>query len=526
MNSSSENYLNCKTGIKSWIFSLDHKRIGLMYLITILIFFVISGVFALLIRTELFTPGFTIINAKHYNQLFTLHGAIMVFLVIIPGIPSSLGNFFLPIMIGATDVAFPLLNLLSYYIYLFGSFLALFSLYFGAIDTGWTFYMPYSGTSDGGVVIMVLAAFVLGFSSILTGLNFIVTTQTLRINGMGWFQMPLFVWGIYATSFIQIMATPVLAVTLILLILERTLKIGIFDPSLGGDPVLFQHFFWFYSHPAVYIMILPGMAIVSEIISVFSQKRIFGYKAIALSSISLALFSFFVWGHHMFVSGQSELVNMLFSALTFMVAIPSGVKMFNWLATMYRGSIHLKTPMLWVLGFFFLFSIGGITGVILGVLSANVHLHDTYFVVAHFHYVMVGGTFMAFMGGIYYWWPKITGKMYNERMGALSAITVIIGFNLTFFVQFIMGAQGMPRRYYNYLDQFTIYHQISTIGSYILGLGFLSALLTLLLSLKTGKPASANPWNASSLEWTDTEIIPAELNFRKPPKLSRGLYEY
>jgi len=524
--SSNTNYINAKTGFASWALTIDHKRIGLMYLVSIMTFFLVAGVFALLLRTELLTPANTIMDAKRYNQLFTLHGAIMVFLVIIPGIPASLGNFMLPLMLGAKDVAFPRINLLSYYIYLFGAILALSSLWVGAIDTGWTFYTPYSTTTDGGVVLMVTAAFVLGFSGIFTGLNFIVTTHKLRAPGMTWFRMPLFIWGIYATAVIQIMATPVLAITLLLLIIERTVGIGIFDPVLGGDPVLFQHFFWFYSHPAVYIMILPGMAVVSEIVTVFSQKRIFGYKQIAFSSIAIAVLSFLVWGHHMFVSGQSELVGMIFSVLTFLVAIPSGIKIFNWLATMYKGSISLKTPMLWALGFIFLFTIGGITGIFLGTLSVDVHLHDTYFVVAHFHYVMVGGTFMAFMGGLFYWWPKITGKMYSEFWGAASTLMVVIGFNLTFFVQFIMGSQGMPRRYYSYLDQFQIYHQISTVGSYILGLGFVMAMWTLLRALKTGKPATKNPWHAATLEWTHTEVMPIEHNFHEQPTVNEGPYEY
>ncbi|MDA0712852.1 MAG: cytochrome c oxidase subunit I [bacterium] len=520
------NYLNAKKGIMSWLFTLDHKRIGIMYLISIAIFFLVGGLAAVLLRTELWTAGDTIMKAKTYNQTFTMHGAIMVFLVIIPGIPASLGNFVLPLMLGAKDVAFPRLNLMSYYIYVLGAIVALVSLATGAVDTGWTFYTPYSTTTDGSVVLMVTAAFILGFSSIFTGINFVATVHKLRAPGMTWFHMPLFVWGIYATAIIQIMATPVLAITLLLLIVERTVQVGIFDPKLGGDPVLFQHFFWFYSHPAVYIMILPGMAIVSELITTFTQKTIFGYKAIAYSSIAIAVISFLVWGHHMFVSGQSELVGMIFSALTFLVAIPSGIKMFNWAATMYKGTISLETPMLWALGFLFLFAIGGLTGCFLGTLAVDVHLHDTYFVVAHFHYVMVGGTFMAFMGGIFYWWPKMTGRMYNETCGVWSVILVVVGFNLTFFVQFVMGSQGMPRRYYHYLEQFQIYHQISTVGSYLLGFGFVFAIVTLLVSLKNGKKAPTNPWHAATLEWTETASPPIEHNFHHQPTVDGGPYEY
>jgi len=520
------NYLTASKGLKSWMFTLDHKRIGLMYLISIFTFFFVAGIFALLVRTELWRPTKLLMEAKTYNQFFTLHGAIMVFLVIVPGIPASLGNFALPLQLGAKDVAFPRLNLTSYYIYVIGAFFALFAIINGAIDTGWTFYAPYSLNTGGSVILMVTAVFILGFSSIFTGLNFIVTVHKLRAPGMTWFRMPLFVWGMYATSIIQVMATPVLAITLALLAIERGLGIGIFDPILGGDPVLFQHFFWFYSHPAVYIMILPGMAIISELITTFSQKKIFGYRLIAFSSIAIAVISFLVWGHHMFVSGQSELAGMVFSALTFLVAVPSGIKIFNWISTMHKGSISLKTPMLWALSFLFLFSIGGLTGVFLAVLSIDVHLHDTYFVVAHFHYVMVGGTMMAFVGGIYYWWPKMTGKMYSEKWGAIAAILVFLGFNLTFFVQFLMGSHGMPRRYYNYLEQFRTMHQFSTVGSYLLGFGFFLVLLNLLHSVARGERAPANPWHALTLDFTQTSSPVIEHNFHHQPTVHTGPYEY
>lgn len=520
------NYFNEKKGFLSWALTLDHKRIGIMYLASIFFFFMIGGIFALLLRTELLSSGKNFMDAKTYNQFFTLHGAVMVFMVIIPGIPASLGNFVLPLQLGAKDVAFPRINLMSYYIYVIGSLLAVCSILLGAIDTGWTFYAPYSTSAQGKVVMMVTAAFILGFSSIFTGLNFIATVHKLRAPGMTWFRMPLFVWGIYATSIIQVMATPVLGITLALIIVERVVGIGIFTPALGGDPVLFQHFFWFYSHPAVYIMILPGMAVISELITTFSQKKIFGYRLIAYSSIAIALISFLVWGHHMFASGQSPLVNMIFSALTFLVAIPSGIKMFNWLATLFKGSISFATPMLYALSFLFLFAIGGLTGVFLGVLSVDIHLHDTYFVVAHFHYVMVGGTFMAFIGGVYYWWPKMFGKMYDERVGALGAFLVFAGFNLTFFVQFIMGSQGMPRRYYSYLEQFKTLHQISTIGSYVLGFGLLVVLINWIHSLVAGKPAPVNPFHATTLEWTHTKSPPIAHNFDIQPVYRHEPYEY
>jgi len=507
-----DSYLTAGRGLLSWLFTLDHKRIGVMYLVGILSAFFLGGVFALLVRTELLTPGPTIMSADTYNKMFTLHGAVMIFLFIIPGIPATLGNFVLPLMLGAKDVALPRLNLASFWLWMIGAAVAVSSIIMGAVDTGWTFYTPYSTTTGTAVISMTLGAFILGFSSIFTGLNFIVTVHKLRPEGMTWFKMPLFVWGIYSTAIIQVLATPVLGITLLLLIAERTLGVGIFDPALGGDPVLYQHFFWFYSHPAVYIMILPAMAIMSELMSVFSHKHIFGYRFIAWSSIAIAVLSFLVWGHHMFTSGQSGLANMVFSALTFSVAIPSAVKVFNWLATMYKGSISLDTPMLYALSFLFLFSIGGLTGLFLGALATDIHLHDTYFVVAHFHYVMFGGTVIAFLGGLHYWWPKMFGRMYSERWGRIGALLIFVGFNVTFFTQFVMGSHGMPRRYYNYLEQFKPYHQASTYGSYLLALGFVVVAGYLLHSLFRGEKAPNNPWGGATLEW-ETSSPPPSYNF-------------
>jgi cytochrome c oxidase subunit 1 len=512
-----DNYLNRSHGWKSWAFTLDHKRIAIMYLVSILASFFLGGVFALLIRTELLGPQKTIMDAKAYNQMFTLHGAVMIFLFIIPGIPGALGNFVLPMMLGAKDVAFPRLNLASYYLWVIGALFAVLSIALGGVDTGWTFYTPYSTTTNSNVVALTLGAFILGFSSIFTGLNFIVSIHKLRPKGMTWFKMPLFLWGLYGTSIIQVMATPVLGITLLLLIVERLLGVGIFDPALGGDPVLYQHFFWFYSHPAVYIMILPAMGIISEVVSVFSRKHIFGYKAIALSSIAIAVLSFLVWGHHMFVSGQSNLAGLIFSALTFLVAIPSAIKVFNWVATMYKGSIWLAAPMIYVLSFLFLFGIGGLTGLFLGALATDVHLHDTYFVVAHFHYVMFGGTVIAFLAGLHYWWPKMFGRMYNERLASIAAFMVFVGFNTTFLVQFVMGSKGMPRRYYNYLPEFRIYHQISTFGSYLMGIAFVMMAVYLVQSLYSGKPAPANPWGSATLEWETPSPPPTE-NFVTTPE--------
>jgi cytochrome c oxidase subunit 1 len=521
----SPNYLDEQKGLWSWLTTVDHKRIGLMYLWSVLFAFFLGGIFAILVRLELLTPGQDIMTAEQYNQAFTLHGAIMVFLFIIPAIPAALANFVLPLMLGAKDVAFPRLNLASYYIYVVGAVMALGAIITGGVDTGWTFYTPYSTTTDGSVTMMTLAVFVLGFSSIFTGINFIATVHKLRAPGMGWFEMPLFVWGTYATAIIQVLATPVLAITLLLLVMERVFQIGIFDARIGGDPVLFQHFFWFYSHPAVYIMILPGMAIISEVIPTMCRKHIFGYRAIAFSSVAIALISFIVWGHHMFTSGQSQLAAAIFSFLTFLVAIPSGIKVFNWVATMYRASIDLRAPMLYAISFLLLFTIGGLTGIFLGALSVDIHLHDTYFIVAHFHYVMMGGTVIAFLAGLHYWWPKMYGRMYNEKWAAIGCALVFIGFNMTFLTQFFMGSKGMPRRYYTYLDQFQPLHAFSTFGSWVLGLGLVIAAVTLFASLRKPMDAPENPWGARTLEW-DTQSPPITHNFHETPVLAHGPYDY
>ncbi len=512
-----DSYLKAGSGWQSWLFTLDHKRIGIMYMVGIAFMFALGGIFALLVRTLLLWPEKPEAGADWYNRFFTLHGAIMVFAVIIPGIPAGLGNFVLPIMIGAKDVAFPRINLLSFYCWLGGTLMMLVSLAFGAIDTGWTFYTPYSTSTKamGGVIPALSGVFLLGFSSILTGLNFIVTIHKLRRPEMSWYGMPLFLWAAYATAVIQVLATPVIGITVLLLIIEKAVGIGIFDPNLGGDPVLYQHFFWFYSHPAVYIMILPAMGVMSELISVFSHKHIFGYKFIGFSSVAIAIFGFLVWGHHMFVSGQSTLASVIFSGLTFSVAVPSAIKVFNWLATLYKGSISLDTPMIYALSFIWIFGWGGLTGLHLGTLATDVHLHDTYFVVAHFHYVMAG-TIFVFLGGVHYWWPKMTGRMYGESLGRWGAILIFIGFNLTFMTQFFMGSQGMPRRYYNYPAEFQIYHHISTAGSYIMGVGVLCTVTCLAQSLLRGKRAPANPWGSNSLEWLTTSPPPLE-NFKKLP---------
>jgi len=516
----SENFLTNSKGVLTWLFTLDHKRIGLMYLVGVVSAFAIGGILALGIRLHLFQPDgalFTGANANNlYNQVFTLHGAIMVFLFIIPSVPAALGNFLVPVMLGAKDVAFPRLNLCSFYLWVGGAIFFLIALCSSGLDTGWTFYTPYSTTTDTSVIAATMGAFILGFSSIFTGMNFIVTINTMRPPGMTWFRMPLFLWATYATSVIQVLATPVLGITLLLLIAERTMHIGIFDPEFNGDPVTYQHFFWFYSHPAVYIMILPAFGIISELISVHSHKRIFGYRFIAYSSIAIALLGFLVWGHHMFTAGMSALTTIIFSALTFTVSVPSAIKVFNWLATMYKGAISLTTPMCYAISFIFLFTIGGLTGLFLGTLATDLHLHDTYFVVAHFHYVMVGGTLVAFMGGVFHWWPKMVGKMYNEFGGRVSAVLVFLGFNLTFLPQFVMGSRGMPRRYATYDPEFAFLHQMSTYGSLLLGIGILVAFVVLMISLKNGKRAPANPWGGKTLEWQCTSPPPF-YNFERAP---------
>ena len=520
------NYLTNGFTLKSWLLTKDHKRIAIMYLASVSAFFLMGGIYAMLIRLELLTPASDLLESGTYNRVFTQHGVIMVFFFLIPAIPAILGNFLIPIMIGAKDLAFPRVNLLSLYLYWIGGGLALWAMMQGGVDTGWTFYTPYSTTfSNGYVMATGLGIFINGFSSILTGLNFIVTIHTMRAPGMTWFRLPLFVWAHYATSLVMILGTPVIAITILLLALERLARIGIFDPSIGGDPILFQHLFWFYSHPAVYIMILPGMGVISELISNFSRKKIFGYEFIAFSSIAIAVFGFLVWGHHMFVSGQSIYAGLVFSFLTMVVAIPSAIKVFNWAATLYKGQISYDTPMLYGLFFIGLFMIGGLTGVFLGAMGLTVHLTDTYFIVAHFHYVMVGGQVLAYLGGIHYWWSKMTGKLYSEFWAKIAAMLVFVGFNLTFFPQFILGYLGMPRRYASYPPEFQVLNIFSTAGASILACGLALPAIYLTYSLLFGKDAPANPWVLPGLEWRTSSPPPTE-NFEKTPIVTWEAYEF
>jgi cytochrome c oxidase subunit 1 len=516
-----------RKGIFKWILSTDHKRIALLYLSVLSVFFIFAVFLGLAMKMELFSPGRQFYGAQTYNQLFTLHGVIMIFIFIIPGIPAIFGNFVLPLIIGAKDVAFPRLNLFSWYLYLAGTIIALLTLVVGkgGADTGWTFYAPYSVRTGTNVTIAVFAAFVLGFSSILTGLNFLTTIHRMRAPGMTWFKMPLFAWALYATSWIQLLATPVVGITLLMIIAERTFGVGLFDPALGGDPVLYQHLFWIYSHPAVYIMILPAMGIVSEIIPTFSRRRIFGYKAIAYSSMAIAFIGYFVWGHHMFTSGMSGTAKVVFSVMTFLVAIPSAIKVFNWVATMYKGSIDLKPPMLFVLGFIFLFLIGGLTGLVNGALATDVHIHDTAFVVGHFHYVMFGGTGFIFFAALHYWFPKIWGKMYNFRRANIAVVVLFIGFNTLYLPMMILGIMGEPRRYYDYLPEFTFWNRVSTVGSWILFTGLILMIVNLIQGYRKGSTASANPWRGLTLEW-QTASPPILENFEEIPVVTERPYEY
>jgi cytochrome c oxidase subunit I len=520
------NYLNAEHGLRSWLLTTDHKRIAVLYMISITFFFFVGALYALLIRLELLTPAGDLMQADTYNRVFTGHGVVMVFFFLIPVVPAVLGNFLVPIMVGAKDLAFPRINLLSWYLYIIGGMMVLHVALTGGIDTGWTFYPPFSTQySNSKVIEAGLAAFVAGFSSIFTGLNFIVTIHRMRAPGLTWSRLPLFIWAHYATSVVMILGTPVVAITLVLVVLERALHLGIFDPKMGGDPLLFQHLFWFYSHPAVYIMILPSMGVVSELISAFSRKRIFGYKFVALSSIAIAVIGFLVWAHHMFVAGMSVYAALIFSFLTFFVGVPSAIKVFNWTATLYKGSITFETPMLYAFGFLGLFTIGGLTGLFLATLSVDIHVTDTYFVVAHFHYVMVGGVVMGYLGGIHFWWPKITGRMYPEFWGKIAALVGFIGFNLTFFPQFILGYLGMPRRYYQYPPEFQVLNILSTAGATILGVGYLMPLVYLLWSLRYGEKASDNPWNAAGLEWKTTSPPPT-FNFDETPVVDFEVYNY
>jgi cytochrome c oxidase subunit I len=520
------NYLNADYGFFSWVLTKDHKRIAILYMISVTVLFVLGGFFAMMMRIELLTPEGDLLTSDTYNKFFTLHGIVMIFFFLIPAIPAVLGNFILPIQLGAKDLAFPKINLLSWYLYIIGALMGLVIIITGGVDTGWTFYTPFSTQySNTHVFGTTLAAFITGFSSILTGLNFMVTVHRMRAPGLTWYRLPLFVWSTYATSIVQLLATPVLAITLVLLMIERGLGVGIFDPKLGGDPVLYQHLFWFYSHPAVYIMILPAMGVASEVVAAFTRKKIFGYKFVAFSSLAIAFLGFLVWAHHLFVAGISVYSAMIFAFLSFFVAVPSAIKVFNWTATLYRASVSWNTPMLYILGFIGLFTIGGVTGLFLAALGLDIHVTDTYFIVAHFHYVMVGGVVMAYMAGIHYWWPKITGRMYPEWWARLAALLVFVGFNLTFFPQFILGYLGMPRRYHAYAPEFQVLNVLSTAGASVLAVGYALPLVYLFFSLRFGRPAGPNPWGAVGLEWT-TSSPPPKDNFHETPVVTWEAYDY
>jgi len=520
-------YLDAPHGLKSWLLTKDHKRIAMLYLISITIFFAIGGAFAAGVRLELLTPRGDLMSPDTYNKMFTLHGVVMIFFFLIPSVPATLGNFLIPIMIGAKDLAFPRINLLSWYLYVVGGLLAILVVARGGLDTGWTFYTPFSTqASTTNVTLAASGAFIAGFSSILTGFNFIVTVHRMRAPGLTWFRLPLFVWAHYATSLVMILGTPVVAITLVLVMAERTLGLGVFDPRLGGDPVLFQHLFWFYSHPAVYIMILPAMGVISEMVAAVSRKQVFGYGFVAFSSLAIAVLGFLVWGHHLFVSSQSIYAGLVFSILTMLVAVPSAVKTFNWTATMYKGAITWESPTYWVLGFMGLFLIGGLTGLFLATMGMDIHLTDTYFVVAHFHYIMVGGAIMGFLGGLHFWWPKMTGRRYPESFSKVAAFLVFIGFNLTFFPQFVLGYLGMPRRYYAYPEEWQVLNVLSSGGALILGTGYMLTFCYLVYSLYKGAEAPANPWGAKGLEWESTTSPPPTFNFDQDPIVTEPAYNY
>jgi cytochrome c oxidase subunit I len=519
-------YLNDGFGVKSWLLTRDHKRIALLYLAGVTFFFFVGGAMATVIRLELVTPVGDLVSDETYNKLFTMHGVMMVFFFLIPAIPAVLGNFLVPIMIGAKDLAFPKINLASWYIFMIGGLFTLYAIVAGGLDTGWTFYTPFSTVSStSNVVPAALGIFITGFSSILTGLNFIVTIHRMRAPGMTWFRLPLFLWSTYATSLINVLGTPVIAITILLVAAERVFHFGFFDPRVGGDPVLFQHLFWFYSHPAVYIMVLPAMGVVSELVAAGCRKPVFGYAFVAFVSLAIAVLGFLVWGHHLFVAGESVYSAMIFSILSFLVAIPSAVKVFNWTATMYKGSVSWETPMLYAYGFIGLFTIGGLTGLFLAAIGVDVHVTDTYFVIAHFHYIMVGGTIMGYLGGLHFWWPKISGRLYNEGLAKIAAGIVFIGFNLTFFPQFILGYLGMPRRYHAYPPEFQVLNVLSSAGASILAVGYVLPMVYLMWSLRYGRLASSNPWGAVGLEWTTTSPPPTS-NFVETPVVTWDAYEY
>lgn len=520
------NYLNAGDTVRSWLLTTDHKRIAVLYLVSVTFFFMIGGLLAALIRLELLTPQGDLLTSENYNRVFTMHGVVMIFLFLIPVIPAVLGNFLVPLMVGARDLAFPRLNLASWYLYMAGGLIATWAMVTGGVDTGWTFYPPYSSSySTSQVTLTIIGAFIIGFSSIATGINFIVTVHKMRAPGLIWFRLPLFIWAHYATSVIIVLGTPVVAITLLLVVVERVFRLGIFDPALGGDPILFQHLFWFYSHPAVYIMILPAMGVISEVVACFSRKRVFGYHFVAFSSVAIAVIGFLVWGHHMFTTGQSVYAGMAFSLLSFLVAVPSAVKVFNWTATMYKGTIDLRAPMLYVMGFLGLFVIGGLTGLFLAALATDVHLQDTYFVVAHFHYIMVGGTIFGYLAGLHFWWPKMTGRMYPEGIAKLAALIIFAGFNFTFLPQFVLGYLGMPRRYHWYPEEWQMLHVMSSAGAFLLGIGYLLPMLYLLWSLRNGALAGPNPWGATGLEWK-TDSPPITHNFEETPIVTEEPYAY
>jgi cytochrome c oxidase subunit 1 len=510
------------TGWLAWLTTTDHKKIGIMYLFATFLFFILGGVEALVMRVQLGQADSTLVNADTYNGLVSMHGTTMIFLFVVP-VMAGFGNYFVPLMIGARDMAFPRVNALSFWLLLFGGVAFYASLLFEPPAAGWTSYAPLSDDAympTGGVDAWIFLIHLTGLSSLVGAINFIATIHNMRTKGMGWGRMPLFVWTILVYSYLLVAALPAVAAAVTMLLTDRHFGTDFFDATGGGDPMLWQHLFWFFGHPEVYIMVLPAFGMISEVLPVFARKPIFGYHAIAAATVAIAFLGLIVWAHHMFTTPTATVVLAFFMLSSFLIGIPTGVKIFNWIATLWRGSIVMKTPLYFAAALPALFVIGGISGVILAIFPVDWQLHDTYFVVAHFHYVLFGGSVFGIFAGLYYWFPKMSGRMLSEGLGKVSFWTMFVGFNLTFLVQHSAGLSGMPRRIYDYPESagWEGFNLASTIGSFILGIGVLITVINVLLSIKNGKKAGNDPWKGNTLEWF-TQSPPPENNFDVVPKV-------